>query len=211
MLDEISHFSRRVTAQSRVERPDGPEYPDLSKHVERTIRRRVIDLLSYSTFVEMPDRSPEHHGMRIAAKRLRYSLEIFGPLLGKEAKTFVKTARKLQTHLGHLHDCDIWIERLDAFLKDERERFVEFYGHARGFRKIRIGIDLFAKDRRHARQDRYHEVVSAWRETEESRVWERLMLLVESPPKSGSNGSQNPPVEPAIDDRIQSNPVGLEE
>ena len=44
--------------------------------------------------------------MRIAAKRLRYLLELSEPLLGQAAKKATKTIKELQDLLGEIHDCD---------------------------------------------------------------------------------------------------------
>lgn len=50
------------------------------------------------------------HKMRIAAKRLRYALELFGQCLGPGTAIFAKKVAGLQTSLGELNDCDIWLE-----------------------------------------------------------------------------------------------------
>jgi CHAD domain-containing protein len=50
------------------------------------------------------------HTLRIAFKGLRYSVEIFEPCWGRHLTTFAKRAAGLQTSLGKLHDCDVWIE-----------------------------------------------------------------------------------------------------
>jgi hypothetical protein len=44
--------------------------------------------------------------MRIAAKRLRYILEVTGPVFGEYTDTAVKHAKALQDLLGEIHDCD---------------------------------------------------------------------------------------------------------
>ena len=71
--------------------------------------------------------------MRIAAKRLRYVLEIFAPCLDEEAKTARDAAKRLQSVLGDLHDCDLMLTKVEhigsvaAVLRGRRERlFHEF-------------------------------------------------------------------------------------
>jgi CHAD domain-containing protein len=56
------------------------------------------------------------HEMRIAAKRLRYSLELFLPCFGEGLAGFAKELAELQTSLGDLHDCDVWIDDLGVRL-----------------------------------------------------------------------------------------------
>lgn len=82
----------------------------LSQHGE-------LDNLSSSLFRPF-DVEPLHE-MRIAAKRLRYSLELFAPCLGEELREFAKEIAELQTSLGELHDCDVWIEKLGARLNSQ--------------------------------------------------------------------------------------------
>jgi CHAD domain-containing protein len=53
--------------------------------------------------------------MRIAAKRLRYILEVTGPCFGPYAKTATKLAKELQDLLGEIHDCDVQVPETAAF------------------------------------------------------------------------------------------------
>ncbi len=69
-----------------------------------------------------PARVTELHDMRIAAKRLRYVLEITGHCFGEigdEAESF---AKDLQGLLGEIHDCDVLIPRVDQELATLREQ-----------------------------------------------------------------------------------------
>ena len=50
------------------------------------------------------------HDMRIAAKRLRYVLELTAPALGKVAAHGAREAKEIQTLLGELHDCDVMLD-----------------------------------------------------------------------------------------------------
>ena len=54
----------------------------------------------------------ELHDMRIAAKRLRYLLELTEPCFGEPAADGAKVARQLQDLLGEIHDCDVMSERV---------------------------------------------------------------------------------------------------
>ncbi|MCB0858846.1 MAG: CHAD domain-containing protein [Solirubrobacterales bacterium] len=47
------------------------------------------------------------HRMRVAAERLRYSLELSGDALGSQAHTARRAARGLQEVLGDMRDCDL--------------------------------------------------------------------------------------------------------
>jgi CHAD domain-containing protein len=81
----------------------------------RTITERLKDVEKLSDGLYQPLRVTPLHKMRIAAKRLRYALELFDPCWGAGIRIFGKRVAALQSSLGELHDSDIWIE---AFGKD---------------------------------------------------------------------------------------------
>jgi CHAD domain-containing protein len=66
------------------------------------------------------------HDMRIAAKRLRYVLEVTAGCFGAYAGTAVRHAKALQQVLGEIHDCDVLLEEvaglraLEAPLRERR-------------------------------------------------------------------------------------------
>ncbi len=63
----------------------------------------------------MPRASAERmHELRIAAKHLRYTTELFEPALGEDAHRIIKQVTALQEHLGNLHDADVAIAYLEA-------------------------------------------------------------------------------------------------
>jgi len=105
----------------------------LRPNATRIIRVRLDELRSFADEALAPDASAAQHDMRIAAKRLRYVLEIVGPCVGEEAKFARDAAKQLQSALGDLHDCDLMlpkVEQIDsaaALLRERRERlFHEF-------------------------------------------------------------------------------------
>jgi hypothetical protein len=83
-------------------KPDGW----LAENARRIVLVRLDELLSFGDDARDPDKVTELHDMRIAAKRLRYLLEIHEPLFGFAAGRAVKTVRDLQELLGEIHDCD---------------------------------------------------------------------------------------------------------
>ncbi|HEY5710176.1 MAG TPA: CHAD domain-containing protein [Solirubrobacterales bacterium] len=105
----------------------------LRSNASRIVRTRLDELRGFAGEALAPDAAAAQHDMRIAAKRLRYLLEILGPCVGEEARVARKVAKDLQSVLGDLHDCDLMlpkvegIESLSAILHDRRERlFHEF-------------------------------------------------------------------------------------
>ena len=75
-------------------------------------RARLEDLYSWSTYVDNPYRILELHDLRIAAKRLRYTLELFEDALPEACKPIAEELTKIQDELGALHDSDVMIALL---------------------------------------------------------------------------------------------------
>ena len=78
----------------------------LDAALRRIAETRLDELHSFEAAVHDPDAVEELHDMRIAAKRLRYVLELSEPVLGAPAAKGAKHAKKLQDVLGEIHDCD---------------------------------------------------------------------------------------------------------
>jgi CHAD domain-containing protein len=83
---------------------------------QRIAKQRVVDLLAFDQAVRDPANVRELHDLRIAAKRLRYTLEVLGGVLGPAAGVVEDEARALQDLLGEVHDCDVLVPRLQAEL-----------------------------------------------------------------------------------------------
>ena len=62
------------------------------------------------------------HGLRIAGKHLRYSIELFGDLWNGELRPFGDETKKMQSYLGDLHDRDFWIAGSSKRISAERPR-----------------------------------------------------------------------------------------
>jgi hypothetical protein len=59
--------------------------------------------------------------MRIAAKRLRYVLEVTAePCFGPYAETALKRTKELQDLLGEIHDCDVQLPRIMGRMEELR-------------------------------------------------------------------------------------------
>jgi CHAD domain len=96
----------------RVKKLD-PAAP-LDENAARIIRTRLDELRSFAPEALAPDSTTAQHNMRIAAKRLRYVLEVTGFCFGKPAATARRRARDLQDLLGEMHDCDLMLPRVQA-------------------------------------------------------------------------------------------------
>jgi len=90
----------------------------LADNAERIVLTRLEELTSFMPRAADPKQVVALHDMRIAAKRLRYVLEVTGSCFGPYAKTAEKLTRDLQDLLGELHDCDVQLPDVAAFLDE---------------------------------------------------------------------------------------------
>jgi len=130
--------------------------------------------------------------MRIAAKRLRYTLEICRGVWPGELDGIIKAVKAHQTLLGDIHDCDVWVDYLDGFKEAEYRRTVEFYGHAGHYHRLKGGIEYLQENRRQRRRELFEGLNDHWHRLDQDRLWTRLLGLIERVPESpdgaGSEG-----------------------
>ncbi len=91
-------------------------------------RTRLEEMEALGRYAHDPQRSDELHDLRIAAKRLRYTLEIFADVLPEESTSVVKEVTQIQEELGALHDSDVMVSLLSLCL----EQRVNGKGHTNG-------------------------------------------------------------------------------
>jgi CHAD domain-containing protein len=109
----------------RVEGLDPVE--PLRPNAARIVAVRLDELRSFAEAALDPAAAEAQHDMRIAAKRLRYVLEIVEDCLGPEAEAARLAAKELQQVLGEIHDCDVMlplaaeVESLASLLHARRE------------------------------------------------------------------------------------------
>lgn len=109
--------------------------------------KRLKELEKLSTSLYEPHKVGRLHDMRIAAKRLRYALDLFAHCWGDSLGVFSRQVATLQSSLGELHDCDLWIEHFgkrlrsvktkpgeEATPQDERDAMIWLLSH---FSKLR--------------------------------------------------------------------------
>lgn len=96
-----------VKTKPRTTRKSGASYKVFAR---ATLLKRLKELEGLSTSLYEPQRVKPLHEMRIAAKRLRYALDLFAHCWGESLGVFSRQVAQLQSSLGELHDCDLWIE-----------------------------------------------------------------------------------------------------
>jgi CHAD domain-containing protein len=80
---------------------------------------RLEEMYSWAKYVDNPYEVRNLHNLRIAAKRLRYTFELFEDVLPSACQGIAKELAQLQDELGSLHDADVMIALLRLCLGSE--------------------------------------------------------------------------------------------
>jgi CHAD domain-containing protein len=138
------------------------------------ISRRLNALLSYERWVHTMDAVAEHHAMRIAAKRLRYTIEIYAPLYRLGLKKYLSRVKKIQEILGDMHDCDVWIDTVMVMLLKERSTYhVKEISINRQVNRV-AGYRHFLSEREKERKRLYLRYVRYWESLARAGIWDEL-------------------------------------
>lgn len=86
------------------------------KNARIIIKARLDEMYSWDACVDNPDLVEDLHNLRIAAKRLRYTLELFEIIHPKKNASLRKEVEQIQEELGALHDSDVMIALLQSSL-----------------------------------------------------------------------------------------------
>jgi CHAD domain-containing protein len=145
--------------------PDAP----FRENAQKMARVRIEEVWRLGARSRDPREQEALHNMRIAAKRLRYLLEITEPCFGRPAKRGAKVARELQDLLGEIHDCDVMSERVRARAEGvpvDDERYT--------------GLEALASYMEARRRVLHRQFVHFWSDIERKSFRERLEASLEA-------------------------------
>jgi hypothetical protein len=164
----------------------------LGENAARIIETRLDEMLSFAPKA-LDGRVKSQHNMRIAAKRLRYVLEVTGFSFGRPADTARRRARDLQDILGEMHDCDEMLPRVRRHLEELQRadaravrtkagetpdldpRLAAQAPHRTAYRGLDV-LAVYLEARRQLLSDRF---AAFWARQEETGTWLRLQRAVE--------------------------------
>ncbi|MCW3099976.1 MAG: hypothetical protein JWL77_5594 [Chthonomonadaceae bacterium] len=168
---------------------------------ERMIGIRLDEMLAFSGDLFNPEAVYELHQMRIAAKRLRYTLELFQPTydafsgIGPSVQRATGEAEQIQEALGAIHDADMLAPQLSEYLvslakagyKAERKGEPAMGVHLLND-KACTGLLAVCRRRRIERDKRYEQFLQHWRRLEEQEFFETLRGQLHEAAQAMGNG-----------------------
>jgi len=113
----IADFIAETESEASLAPGAEPRPHRLRQVVPMATYQRLAAVRAYDEWLAIPDVPLErYHRLRIASKRLRYTLEFFRDVLGSEAGKLIKRVKALQDHLGDLQDAVVACGLLRDFL-----------------------------------------------------------------------------------------------
>jgi CHAD domain-containing protein len=151
----------------------------LGDNAERIVGVRLDELTSFMPKAADPEEVVALHDMRIAAKRLRYILEVTGDCFGPYASGAVKLVKDLQDVLGEIHDCDVQLPEVAAFLaelmaEDVASGELKTAPNRRAYAGL-VALQVHLQARRNALFEQFLEL---WRDYERKGFAARLAFAV---------------------------------
>jgi putative phosphoesterase len=113
----------------------------------------------------------QHHQMRITAKRLRYTMEIFSPLYEDNLKEFISLLKQIQDYLGEMHDCDVWIQYIPQFI----EKIQNEQDNSLDIGILEAGLNEFLRYIQNRRHLLYKDFISLWDKNQKQEIFDKLL------------------------------------
>lgn len=139
----------------------------------RAIGSRVKDFRAAVRSIYFPFAIEEIHELRIMAKRLRYAVELFRFCWGEDLNELAKEIATMQTSLGELHDCDVWIAYLGKHLKRAASKDA-----AGEDMKVRAGYTWLLRQFSKQRTSHYRDALVQWQHWESKGFLEELKSII---------------------------------
>ena len=168
-LLELSEICRTIQTGRNVE-----NIKTLSTYEKARDRivERLDEVLALSRFVHDHGAIVKHHELRIAAKRLRYTMEIFSPIYSDGLRDQIELMKQFQDVLGEMHDYYVWSQELRALRQEIPADAI-------------YGLNRLLVHLTKERGSRYRAFVSLWDETKARGFFAGIKELTDIGPKSG--------------------------
>lgn len=188
-------FTYALEHAAKNPRRKGGAKKDKEPETDATFRQAGRDIIAagfkelqkLSTSLHQPHGEERLHRMRIAAKRLRYAIELFAHCWGEPLVPFSEEIADMQGHLGELHDCDVWIAALGARLQARSSKRAATH-------EGEPDMETIAQDRRAAawllsqfvkdRTKHYRAALKSWHDWEERDFAANLLASLDAEMKA---------------------------
>jgi|WetSurSiteA1Bulk_404760.scaffolds.fasta_scaffold23796_2 CHAD domain-containing protein len=175
-LASLKSYSRDLS--DKYQAGSSREVDILPVFAGETILPILDNFLSYEPFIDIVEAVEEMHAMRIAAKKLRYTLECFSSIYADGLVEYLSVMRMIQDQLGLMHDCDLWLATSSHIIAMERRRTEKYFGSTMLMKRLMPGYMAFFENRRQKRIETYQAFTEYWHELHLVGIWVKLSSRV---------------------------------
>jgi CHAD domain-containing protein len=190
IIDEMQSVFTTLGRELEANRKK-PGIQGISPVAALRIGKRLSTFLSYEPWVFHPEAVAEHHATRIAAKKLRYTMEIYGAVYRNNLAKPLSRVKKIQEILGDIHDCDVWIDQITSLLLRERTLLRSSKDSKRPDTTTLSSLRVLLRNREGERTRCYRQFVRHWQALARDRLWDEFRASLDTgrktryrPPKS---------------------------
>jgi len=190
VLLELDAFEKKGTLQritqalNKLQAQLGGDVPysaALYRVAHDSIQDYYNGLAQWEPFIDRPENVTELHQMRVAMKRLRYSMETFAVLYPDRLSDAIRLTKKHQDLLGSIHDYDIWLDALPVFVEKEEQRIFQYFNNTRPMKRLVPGLTALADHYQTEREDTYRRFVHDWKRDRASPLWNHMLATIRTP------------------------------
>lgn len=163
-------FDQAVTDAVRSQnKKHGNKQTSFKEAGKIVIGESLDEFLALGSSLYNPFETEPLHEMRIAAKRLRYAIELYVSCWGEKIAPFAEETARMQSFLGEVHDADVWIEDLG-------ERLRKTNGENQNSQKAAVWLlSKFVK----TRTANYRDALELWSKWKASDFARRMQAVIE--------------------------------
>jgi len=149
----------------------------LAENARAIVTVRTAEMFAFAHAIGDLTRDEDLHNMRIAAKRLRYTLEMFRAVLTSDGPRLIDTVKEIQERIGTIHDADVldaiarqrlavvaqrYIGALAAVRGDEQERVAAVRAAAATPDEATVGLAVLMARTGAGREREFHALTEWW-------------------------------------------------
>jgi len=135
------------------------------------ISNRLDQVFALEPFVHDESAAAKHHELRIAAKRLRYTMEIFSSVYSGGLGDYISIMKQFQDLLGEVHDYDVWVQEFSVNGKDIPN-------------DARYGVSKLRAYLVETRRIRYRNFIHLWDDTVANGLFAKIRQATDTGPNS---------------------------
>ncbi len=166
-------------------------------------KTRLEEMYTWDVYVDDPYNVHELHSLRIAAKRLRYTLEVFEETFPQERGPIMQEITQIQEELGSIHDSDVMVALLRLCLGSydsdvgyalknvtEEQQGKDMVDpamlaslldpHAPPSVEERRGLESLVSSVQQKREDQYTAFLRHWKQLKEQDFRSKIIALLDS-------------------------------